>query len=61
MQVIACVLDCEEDEEGHLSCLHILHDLMLKSQQVYLLVILVVLSSVVSPGPLRGMATIIAL
>ena len=58
MQVIACVLDCEEDEEGHLSCLHILHDLMLKSQQVYLLV---VLSSVVPLGPLTGLATIMAL
>jgi hypothetical protein len=32
--VLACVLDYEEDEEGHLTCLHIIHDLMLKSHQV---------------------------
>ncbi len=34
VQVLACVLDYEEDEEGHLTCLHIIHDLMLKSHQV---------------------------
>ncbi len=35
VQVLACVLDYEEDEEGHLTCLHIIHDLMLKSHQVF--------------------------
>jgi hypothetical protein len=37
VQVLACVLDYEEDEEGHLTCLHIIHDLMLKSHQVFAL------------------------
>jgi len=30
VQVIATVLDSEEDEEGHLTCLHIIQDLMAK-------------------------------
>ena len=31
VQVIATVLDNEEDEEGHLTCLHVIQDLMVKS------------------------------
>jgi len=32
VQVIASVLDTEDDEDGHLLCLHIIHDLMIKSK-----------------------------
>ena len=32
VQVIGSVLDTEDDEEGHLVALHIIHDLMIKSK-----------------------------
>ena len=32
MQVVASALDTEDDEEGHLVTLHIIHDLMLNNK-----------------------------
>ena len=36
VQVVATVLDNEEDEDGHLICMHIIHDLMNKSAETFL-------------------------
>jgi E3 ubiquitin-protein ligase HECTD1 len=36
VQVLASVLDSEEDEDGHLTALHIIEDLMQKSPEVFL-------------------------
>ena len=35
VQVIASVLDTEDDEEGHLACLHIIQDLMLNTKGIF--------------------------
>lgn len=36
VEVVAAVLDNEEDEDGHLVCMHIIHDLMNKSPETFL-------------------------
>lgn len=36
VEVVAAVLDNEEDEDGHLVCMHIIHDLMNKAPETFL-------------------------